>query len=328
MSRNNLLVRVLAAIGGIVAVALVAATIDSPFETGGSGGSAPGSGNGDGGGDPIEQPPPPDDPATAPEIPAFLEYLIYAIVIIGVIAAVWYLLANRREAVKLIAIGLVMALIGMALVYLFLGAGDPSLPDEMIPGDQNGEPAAPGSGDGERTDLVPPNALVAVLAIITAIFVAGVFLTRGTGEDRDPGEEPPVAEDSQQQTADALAVGSAAGRAADRIGDTDDVDNEIYRAWREMTQPLDVDRPESSTPGEFATAATDAGLNRQHVDELTRLFEDVRYGTTETTPELESRAVSILREIESAYGDDSPSSAAAGHQTGTTGPRSDGGTDE
>ncbi|ELY95075.1 hypothetical protein C483_01886 [Natrialba hulunbeirensis JCM 10989] len=318
----------LAAIGGIVAVALVAATIDSPFETGGSGGSAPGSGNGDGGGDPIEQPPPPEDPATAPEIPTFLEYLIYAIVIIGVIAAVWYLLANRREAVKLIAIGLVMALIGMALVYLFLGAGEPSLPGEMIPGDNTGEPAEPGSGDGERTDLVPTNALVAVLAIITAIFVAGVFLTRGSGEDNEPSEDLPVADDSQQQNADALAVGSAAGRAADRIDDTDDVDNEIYRAWREMTQPLDVDRPDSSTPGEFATAAIDAGLDRQHVDELTHLFEDVRYGSTETTPELESRAVSILREIESAYGDDSPSSAATGHQTEPTGPRSDGGTDE
>lgn len=318
----------LAAIGGIVAVALVAATIDSPFETGGSGGSAPGSGNGEGGGDPIEQPPPPEDPATPPEIPTFLEYLIYAIVIIGVIAAVWYLLANRREAVKLIAVGLVMALIGIAIVYLFLGAGDPSAPGEMIPGSENGDPAASGDGDGERTDLVPTNALVAVLAIITAIFVAGVFFTRGTGEDRKPSEEPAVADDDHQQNTDAIAVGSAAGRAADRIDDTDDVDNEIYRAWREMTQPLDVDRPESSTPGEFATAATDAGLDRQHVDELTRLFEDVRYGPTETTPELENRAVSILREIESTYGDDSPSSAAAGHQTGPTGSHSDGGTDE
>ncbi|ELY33164.1 hypothetical protein C500_02509 [Natrialba magadii ATCC 43099] len=316
MSRNNLLIRVLAAIGGIVAVALVAATIDSPLETGGSGGSAPGSGNGDGGGDPIEQPPPPEDPATAPEIPTFLEYLIYAIVIIGVIAAVWYLLANRREAVKLIAIGLVMALIGMALVYLFLEAGDPSLADEMIPGDENGEPAAPGSGDGERTDLVPTNALVAVLAIITAIFVAGVFLTRGSGEETEPGAVAPPEDEGQQQNEDALAVGSAAGRAADRLDDTDDVDNEIYRAWREMTQPLDVDRPESSTPGEFATAAIDAGLDRQHVDELTHLFEDVRYGTTETTPELEKRAVSILREIEVTYGDDSADTHSASQQVG------------
>nr|WP_303647699.1 DUF4129 domain-containing protein [Haloarchaeobius sp. HME9146] len=97
------------------------------------------------------------------------------------------------------------------------------------------------------------------------------------------------------------AIGAAAGRAADRLETSTAVDNEVYRAWREMTTHLDVPEPESSTPAEFAEAAIAAGMTREQVTELTALFEEVRYGGEDPTTDRESRAIEALRAIESAH---------------------------
>jgi hypothetical protein len=99
-----------------------------------------------------------------------------------------------------------------------------------------------------------------------------------------------------------------------------------------MTELLDVDEPSSTTPGEFATAAVAAGLGRSDVDELTRLFEDVRYGSTEPSEDLEARALAVFRRIESRYADqqetdeeDADSGPGQAPETGT-GPGSEAGT--
>lgn len=105
--------------------------------------------------------------------------------------------------------------------------------------------------------------------------------------------------------ADITAIGRAAGRAADRIETTrirdDEFDNEVYRAWYEMTTRLDVSRPETSTPGEFADAAIKAGMAPEHVHDLTHLFESVRYGEDTPNDANERRAVRIFRHIEDEY---------------------------
>jgi hypothetical protein len=80
------------------------------------------------------------------------------------------------------------------------------------------------------------------------------------------------------------------------------VENEVYLAWREMTGHLDVPRPETSTPAEFATAAEAVGMNDAHVEELTELFREVRYGGAAPTEDREQRALAALRDIESTYG--------------------------
>ena len=81
-----------------------------------------------------------------------------------------------------------------------------------------------------------------------------------------------------------------------------------------MTTHLPVDNPASSTPAEFADAAVAAGMDREDVAELTRLFEAVRYGDEPITPEREDRAVAALRNIERSYGDVS-TEGVAGDQT-------------
>ncbi|AEH35384.1 DUF4129 domain-containing protein [Halopiger xanaduensis] len=314
MSSNTRLVRLLAAVSAIAAIALAAATIENPLETGGSEGVGPGEGGGPG------QQPMPTQPVAGGDAPPFLEYLVYAVLIIIAVALVWYLLAYRRDAVKMIAVVLAVCLVG-ALLFAFLFQGfSPELDAQPIeePATVNNSSGGGdfGSGEGE-TDSFSTGPLLFVLSVITAIFVGGLLVSRRGGNSES--DAPPVVENEPDESGtEAAAVGSAAGRAADRIdGAATDVDNEIYRAWKEMTALLEVDRPDSSTPREFATAAVEAGIDREYVGELTRLFEEVRYGDVETTSEMETRAVDVLRRIEDEY--------AAGDERGD---RTDGGTDD
>ncbi|WP_141212635.1 DUF4129 domain-containing protein, partial [Halorubrum sp. Ea8] len=125
----------------------------------------------------------------------------------------------------------------------------------------------------------------------------------GAGGDDEPadGEEHGEREEPDQTDPDLREVGRTAGAAADRI-ERSDADNGVYRAWRDMTEALDVDRPASSTPAEFAAAAVDAGVDAEPVGDLTAVFERVRYGGEEATEERERRAAEALRRIEERHG--------------------------
>jgi len=56
-----------------------------------------------------------------------------------------------------------------------------------------------------------------------------------------------------------------------------------------------------STPGEFAEAAIEAGLDEDDVGQPTQLFEEVRYGKRDPESR-EERAIEVFRAIEAAYG--------------------------
>jgi hypothetical protein len=163
------------------------------------------------------------------------------------------------------------------------------------------EGAGGAAGAAVARTVSTPSLLLGFLLIL-AILGSFVLLLGATGDETEP-EAPESPADPE---VDVAAVGRAAGAAADRIEDDADVDNEVYRAWTEMTAHLDVSNPRSSTPSEFAAAAVDAGMARGDVEELTALFEEVRYGGAEPTPERERRAVDALRRIESAYAGEEP----------------------
>ena len=173
-------------------------------------------------------------------------------------------------------------------------------PPSLSPRPMNvtGGPAGGGMGGGSGSTVNAPTALLGVL-LVAAVLIAAMLLLFGTGDDENErdSEEP----DDESTSVDMAAIGRAAGEAADRIEDEADVDNEVYRAWSEMTDLLDVANPASSTPAEFASAAVDAGMARDDVDELTDLFEAVRYGGADATADREQRAVDALRRIESTY---------------------------
>ncbi|QUO47535.1 MULTISPECIES: DUF4129 domain-containing protein [Halorubrum] len=165
-----------------------------------------------------------------------------------------------------------------------------------------GGAAGGGFGSGEGAASAPQIlfAVVVVAAVIAS--VAALLLAGGDDEaDGDAGGRPDEA-DEEPPSLD--AIGRTAGEAADRI-ESSNADNEVYRAWRDMTDVLDVDRPASSTPAEFATAAVDAGVDEEPVTALTEVFERVRYGGEDATDDRERRAVEALRRIEERHGGDS-----------------------
>jgi hypothetical protein len=160
---------------------------------------------------------------------------------------------------------------------------------------------AGGLGSAGVETLSAPTALLSLLVVI-ALAVVGVAVLASGPEDAptDPATEPEPGTD-----ADATErIGRLAGAAADRIAaeESVDADNEVYRAWRRMTEPLDVDAPATTTPREFERAAVEAGMARDDVATLTSLFEAVRYGGREATEASERRAVETLRRIEADYG--------------------------
>jgi hypothetical protein len=157
-------------------------------------------------------------------------------------------------------------------------------------------------GPGSVTTPALPTYLLFFLLVI-AVGVVGVLVLTS---DHDQIEEEATVDDEDEEDAspNVRAVGRAAGRAADRIETSSEFENEVYRAWAEMTTHLNVDRPESSTPGEFAAAAVDAGMDRDDVEELTDLFTEVRYGGAAVTDDRERQAVAVLRRIEATYAGD------------------------
>ncbi|GAB3027586.1 hypothetical protein GCM10025298_15080 [Natronobiforma cellulositropha] len=235
-------------------------------------------------------------------VPPFLEYLVIALVLALALVLAWYLLAHRRDALKLLAIVAVFALGLLAVIYLVSTIDvtvDP--PPAELPPPENETGGEPGGGGDGTADTLPVGTLLVLIGAVTAVFVGALALTRSS-DDTAPAPSSTVSEDDTH----AAAVGAAAGEAAARIEEAagDDLDNEVYRAWLEMTRLLEVSHPETTTPGEFADAAVDAGLEGQHVAALTRLFEEVRYGDAETTAETERRALETLRAIEAAYAGD------------------------
>jgi len=152
---------------------------------------------------------------------------------------------------------------------------------------------------GENSPL-PPELIggLLILAVVVLPLVAFFGLRSRRSEDETDLEGDVAPERSLS------GVAQVAGQAADRIeGSVGDVDNEVFRAWKRMTEYVDVPEPKSSTPADFARAARDAGMAEEDVALLTDLFRAIRYGGEAPTRDREEQAVEALRKIEAAYGD-------------------------
>ncbi|WP_339103462.1 DUF4129 domain-containing protein [Haloterrigena salinisoli] len=297
-----------------LAVVLVAATLPSMVENGGSGGGF----GGDGGSGVNERSDSPAADSGSEQAPAYdfqglciavldseLGFLALVSGAVGIAA-----LATRSYDTK-VTIMLSVALLPLVvLVFVVLTGGcgtqtlDPPTPpaDVQPPPSENGSsgPLGGGDGDGPVSGPTLPSLLVLTVLLVTVVGAFAALFYGGDDEGRESTASAAEPDDDVQRS----ELGRAAGQAADRIEAGDDFENDVYRAWREMTDPLEVDRPDSSTPGEFAAAARDAGLDPSHVDELRTMFEDVRYGDRPVTDDRERRAVEILRRIEAVYADD------------------------
>jgi|AntDeeMinimDraft_4_1070355.scaffolds.fasta_scaffold00898_8 hypothetical protein len=229
----------------------------------------------------------------------------------GLVVAYVYTQYGQLEAVS----AFMLICVVLFLVYPMLAICEPPSqespenrsggePEERNDSEDSGDGDTGGDGGEEDGRTIPdlPLAVLAILGILAAAAVGGVLVTRKDDDGDDPFDSDAETLEETAAEVDVDEFAAAAGRAADRIERTDDVDNEIYRAWVEMTEYLEVDHPETSTPGEFAAAAVDAGIDREDVVELTGLFERVRYGSEAATADREARALDALRRIDDQYG--------------------------
>jgi len=276
----------------VLAIGLVAGTLTSTFDPGADSADSPEEPNERGGGD-----------GDAPEygvldggsLPDGVFLLIGVVCVAGVLGFALVYPRAGAALVGLLALLLVAALFAPPLEF----QGEQRERNESAPVEYNETQQA------EQGDSSPSGSLLLVLAGVVGVLLLalGVVLRWPRAED----EAVTTGESAAETDTDTAALGEIAGRAADRI-ETDssgDSENEVYRAWREMTAQLDTETPETTTPREFQQAAVEAGMAPDDVRELTRLFERVRYGGESATADREERAVQVLRRIESAYGEGS-----------------------
>lgn len=220
------------------------------------------------------------------------------------IVAVVYLIKRRYSGgVAMIS---VYGLAPVVLTAYFLGT---SCPDSGGPGLGDGDIGGNGGSAGDAimtTPEISPIWLVGVFGVL--LVAAAAVMIRASGDQTVELEES--AEEIEEP--DVRDLAQAAGEAADRLEKHNaDVDNAVYRAWWEMTRLLEVPNPDSATPGEFAEAAIDLGIAEDDVDELTTLFEEVRYGKRDPASR-EQLAIDVFRSIEAEYGDGTEASLESG----------------
>jgi hypothetical protein len=305
VNRRTLTVLVVVVLG-VVALGLSAATLTTPEETpGGSGqssdrSSSPGETRSDEGGS--------SDLPT----PDFLGSLLLVVGGLALLASLVYMAVyDRRRLAVFLGILVVIVLFGLLIQQLELQPADSNPTGTPSGGGESGESdegsgsergTGGGSGQAEDNTAVAVPALLLGVVFLVLLFISYLLVDRTV-------TEPGPAETEESEPQEPTALGEIAGQAADRIeggGDhTTAADNEVYRAWQEMTAQLDIERGETTTPREFEARATEVGMAADDVRELRRLFEDIRYGGESPTDDRERRAVTVLRRVETRYGEGS-----------------------
>jgi hypothetical protein len=299
----------LLALLAVLALGGVAATLDT---TAGGAGTGTGEGEGTGVGSDSSFSPGAVEPIDRPtvDLPDWLGPVAILVVLLLTLYGCYEL--YREYGLRQVLKGAAAVTVAVLTLYALLsalgttnrsgGGGFLGQDDQLYP--------SGGGVDAAETvtrSVDPPTALLVVLGL--ALIGAVAVIVRASG-DEEIALETAAATEEPPET-DVSAVADAAGRAADRIEADADLENAVFRAWHEMTAGLPVDSPDTSTPAEFADAAIAAGMARTDVAELTRLFEEVRYGDRPATDQRAADATAALRRIERAYGDD-PSDASAG----------------
>ena len=262
-------------------------------------GSGNGSGIGDGGGAGLRT-----SNATTSPFPAWIGLApflltLWLIVIAGVGAIVvflWRASVDELVAALVSALGrfaMLAALLAGLFAFLLLlsallGAGGG--------GFVGGNPVTGEPLTGESTTADSP-ALTTGLAILAGVALLGVALlvvfSSGDDNDETTVEGKPLSESTTAPEPGGL---EPAARLADP-----DASNEVFRAWtalRDRVSPRDG----AASPAEIRRRALDAGLEEAAVDELTALFNAVRYGERGATTERERRARALRERLDGEPG--------------------------
>ncbi|MFC6797223.1 MULTISPECIES: DUF4129 domain-containing protein [unclassified Haladaptatus] len=246
--------------------------------------------------------PQPQEESSVSPFYRLLSQLVGVFIIVGAVVGIVVLYRDYgiKGPLSVFGVGIFLAV----LLYFLLQGGGFDLRSGSGGFGDGGSIQLPGGGSMGEVDATQiatqpavPTAFAIIFGIVLVLFIfAYTQSVRGDDEDEETVPGAPQVDVSE--------IGAVAGRAARRIErNGGEPDNEVYRAWKAMTDHLNLPNPATSTPTEFADAAVAAGMESADVAELTRLFEEVRYGGHTPTDERESRAVSALRRIERTYGE-------------------------
>jgi hypothetical protein len=167
--------------------------------------------------------------------------------------------------------------------------------EQEEPAQMGGEFLGQAEGDfPDPPDFVsdPPNWFLMVVNVVVALLlvVAFWFLWRFMRARHDDTQTLLV-----QQAETALSDLTAGG----------DLRDVIMRCYARMSQVLyqsrNIQRDEAMTPREFETHLAEIGLQDQHIQRLTRLFESVRYGASSPGEPAQREALDCLRAITRAF---------------------------
>jgi hypothetical protein len=232
-------------------------------------------------------------PAADLRPPTWLSVVVTLLVLATLLYLVINLIISRKFRRELLMRTISM-LIFIMLVYLVLSAlrGTPLLGDR--PSDATPvPPPPPPSGEPFPTFVANPAPwlIIAVSAILAALLIGGIWLlwrrTRAS-----PAPLTRLADEAQAALAN-IQTGA-------------DLRDAVLRCYREMGQILSeqhaIERPRGTTRREFEQQLVAVGLRDEHIQQLTRLFERVRYGARQANEREEREAVVCLTAIVQAYG--------------------------
>lgn len=193
-----------------------------------------------------------------------------------------------------------MALMAVAILYFFnnFKLGDNFAPSEEIISPINKiEPAEPTIVEPqvfEPQEVSPAWSYIVSLVILGAAGAGGWYLWR-------------VWSNSQQEEVTLKKFSRIARASLDDLDDGANWEDVIVRSYIQMgavvKEGRGIERNEEMTPHEFASRLVDAGLPAAPVEQLTRLFEFVRYSQHSAAKEQTEVAVACLNEIASAFGE-------------------------
>jgi hypothetical protein len=223
---------------------------------------------------------------------SWIFYLVMVVYILGFVAL--FLTPDGRK--RAVVLG---ALLGLLLLFFYLFPSDETPTEEvLVEGPTATASIIEETLPTEPAEAVPmqpppsaPDWMVTVTVIVLAVFLAGILAVLWiafSGRFRRPISISDEISLEVQAALDELEAG----------GDFPDV---VIRCYARMSQVLQeargLAREESMTPHEFETSLIQYGFPEVAVHNLTRLFEDVRYGSLKADEKGTAVAVESLSAI-------------------------------
>jgi hypothetical protein len=168
----------------------------------------------------------------------------------------------------------------------------------------SGEVSAPGPVIPESLLANPPRWSLALTAGAVSLLVLGLsafFVIRWLAFRKYVEQRKSELADLK---AEQQAIAEQAAETASRIRQGKPLQGEVIRCYREMDRLLSKRRnikPTYLTAREFANSLAESGIQTNHIQQLTQLFELVRYGKRDDRS-MAKEALACLDELQSKYG--------------------------